>query len=703
MKFIIFLILLIFIDSCQQKTNTTNLEDEFSKILDSLNLTENIELEKIEIKLNNIIKKYYSNPIDINDTTIGKIYLQLGNHYHSLNKYQNSFSNYYKSIEVFKKASNDYNLSKVYTNLGLNYIDFNQYDSALFYLTKSKGIKQKIGDDKGLSAVSNNLGILKFWQGKYKESIAEFYNYLNYSILNNDTTDILAAYQNIAGLYYTLKDFNQALSYYFKVLEFGNKVIDKFQIPDVYYNIGNVYKSLKDIDKSIKYYTLAIENSKKHNLEIIFLNSSIQLSEVFFEKGDIHSAKEVLKNISSSVQNCDNKFVQINYKITLSQILSQTKNYKNSNDVLNKIIQEYNNENLSINHLRTIYFLLSNNYEGMGKYQLALDYWKKFKNMDDSLKYKESEEKLKELDYESKTKIKEKEKQTLYNEKQQKQQIINYLIVIIVVVLFSSIAFLTLYIQYRKLNKKLFLQNDELENLNFQLNHALSTKEKFIQVISHDLKNSINSFKNISTLILNRLDNIELEKLKLFLTEMNRVAFQSYYFLDNLLNWSIANTFQINIFKEQINFLKLIDEIKENFQFDLIEKNILILVIVKDEKMINTDYRIISTILRNLISNSIKNTKPNTKIEVSFETMFKNGIEQYKITVKDYGKGISEEMKLKLLMNSSNISEIERSSNGINSGLGFKIIKSFVEILEGNIEIDSKINEYTIITIYFKT
>jgi len=590
----------------------------------------------------------------------------------------------------------------VYTNLGLAFIDVSKYDSALFYLTKSKEIKQKIGDNKGMAAVSNNLGILKYWQGKYKESIAEFYNFLNYSILNKDTSDILMAYQNIAGLHYTLKDYNKALSYYLKILELENKVKEYDQIPDVYYNIGNVYYNINDLENASKYYKLARENAQKHNLETIYLNSSIQLSEIFYKKGEIQKAEEILKEIGKAVKTTETLLVKINYNIALSQILTQMKKYKKSINLLNKTIKKFNIDNLSIYHLRIIYSLLFNNYEALGNYKLSLKYLKKFKEIDDSLKFQETEEKIKELDFESKTKIQEQEKQILFKQKQQQQQTIEYLLIIVVVVLLSSIAFLILYMQYRKLNKKLLLQNDQLEKLNLQLNLTLSTKEKFIQVISHDLKNSINSFKNIYKLILNRLENIELDKLKVFLIEMNRVAFQSYYLLDNLLNWSIVNSFKINVLKEKLNFLELMDEIKENFQFDLFEKNLTLEIFVDNDKVINTDYRIISTILRNLVSNAIKHAKPDSEIEVAFNKLFTNGNAQYKISIKDYGKGIPEDLKLKLLENSPTISDIDRNSSGVSSGLGFKIIKSFVDLLEGTIEIDSKIQEYTIINIYFQ-
>ncbi len=105
-----------------------------------------------------------------------------------------------------------------------------------------------------------------------------------------------------------------------------------------------------------------------------------------------------------------------------------------------------------------------------------------------------------------------------------------------------------------------------------------------------------------------------------------------------------------------------------------------------------TDKRLLKNILLNLLSNAIKFSNEKGIILLTIN----NNSHLLNIIVKDSGIGISEEDQTHLF------SSFYRGSNATNiqgTGLGLHIVKRYTDILQGSIELKSKIGEGTIITV----
>lgn len=108
--------------------------------------------------------------------------------------------------------------------------------------------------------------------------------------------------------------------------------------------------------------------------------------------------------------------------------------------------------------------------------------------------------------------------------------------------------------------------------------------------------------------------------------------------------------------------------------------------------LIESDKKILKHILYNFISNAIKFSGENKQIIVTTEITQKN----MKITVSDQGIGISETEISRLF------DRFFRASNASNiqgTGLGLSIVSKYVEILDGSIQVDSKLNTGTTFTV----
>lgn len=105
------------------------------------------------------------------------------------------------------------------------------------------------------------------------------------------------------------------------------------------------------------------------------------------------------------------------------------------------------------------------------------------------------------------------------------------------------------------------------------------------------------------------------------------------------------------------------------------------------------DKQLLKQILTNLISNAIKFSSEYGIIEVRY----KNNDEGLTITVKDNGIGISEEDQEHLF------ERFFRAKNAVNiqgTGLGLHIISKYLELMNGSISFESKLNEGTSFNIH---
>jgi signal transduction histidine kinase len=110
------------------------------------------------------------------------------------------------------------------------------------------------------------------------------------------------------------------------------------------------------------------------------------------------------------------------------------------------------------------------------------------------------------------------------------------------------------------------------------------------------------------------------------------------------------------------------------------------------ENRIVTDRKLIRNILINLISNAVKFSEENAPIDIYSKVADSTAI----ISVQDHGIGISDEDQEHLF------SSFFRGKNAVNiqgTGLGLNIVKRYMDLIGGSIELKSKLEKGTTITL----
>ena len=228
---------------------------------------------------------------------------------------------------------------------------------------------------------------------------------------------------------------------------------------------------------------------------------------------------------------------------------------------------------------------------------------------------------------------------------------------------------------------QLLKYTDELDETN-------RTKDILFSIIAHDLKSPFNALLGTSNMLEQETEteNINIDRIRQYSKIINMSSSRTFSLINNLLEWSRLQTNRIVIKPEQLNLSDIIIDNVQIGQTISMNKNINLEYIAPDNCPLMSDRAIINTILRNLISNAIKYTPKNGQIIITLE----KSNNAYTVSVQDNGVGISEE-NLEKLFRLNTIQSTPGTANELGTGLGLVLCKDFVNIIGGDIWVESSL------------
>jgi len=220
-----------------------------------------------------------------------------------------------------------------------------------------------------------------------------------------------------------------------------------------------------------------------------------------------------------------------------------------------------------------------------------------------------------------------------------------------------------------------------IENLK-QLN---TSKDKFISMLSHDLRAPFTSILGFAEILINEQTLSNTEKLE-YLTYIHESSQNQLQLINYLLDWSRLQTGRMKIEPQRLHAQSVVFNCVSSLTGNAIRKNIDIKVKVNESIFVQADERLLTQVITNLLSNAIKFSSTDKIIEITADIFNDELIE---FIVKDEGLGITEDNKNKLF-------KIERmfSTKGTKgekgTGLGLSLVKEIIEKHKGNIWFYSK-------------
>ena len=227
---------------------------------------------------------------------------------------------------------------------------------------------------------------------------------------------------------------------------------------------------------------------------------------------------------------------------------------------------------------------------------------------------------------------------------------------------------------------------DELKKSTDNLIKLNETKDRFISIISHDLRTPFSSILGFTDLLLND-DGLSEEEKRQYI-EFIRESSQSMLLLVNsVLDWTRLQTGRIKFEPEKTEANKIIESSITTLIGTAIQKHINIRSEVEDDLQIFADKSLLLQAFSNLISNAIKFTKDGGTITITAKPS--GQLRFYEFRVSDTGTGIKKE-NLDKLFNVDTKFSSEGTAGEKGTGLGLSLVKEIVEKHGGEIRVESE-------------
>jgi signal transduction histidine kinase len=245
---------------------------------------------------------------------------------------------------------------------------------------------------------------------------------------------------------------------------------------------------------------------------------------------------------------------------------------------------------------------------------------------------------------------------------------------------------------YRKLSTRLGIANNEIANRNEELYDLNQTKNRFFTMISHDVKQPLQSVEGLLGLLQDeKTDDPSINALFEGIRKSTR---NTVSLLNNLLRWALSQTGELTYDPVRLHLTQIIKDAIVLVDQQAEAKKITIVTNLDDAIYMHLDIDMMQTVFRNLISNAIKFTESKGEVVIT-SSIQENEIH---IAIKDNGIGMKPELASSLFQIGEMVSR-EGTSGEIGTGLGLILCKEFIEKHQGHIEITSALHEGTTFTI----
>lgn len=224
-----------------------------------------------------------------------------------------------------------------------------------------------------------------------------------------------------------------------------------------------------------------------------------------------------------------------------------------------------------------------------------------------------------------------------------------------------------------------------------RLEHAFSSQQQIIENFAHELKTPLAVLRGELEVALKKIRSTEEYEsvLQSNLEEVNRIN----RVVEDLLMLARFDSSIIMLERKLLNAGLLVKAVADDIQVLAAQKNIRVDCSAEDGIAIYGDENQLKRLFINLLDNAIKYTPNNGKVVVSAKM-----IDNYaKIAVSDTGTGIPDSEINHIF---ERFYRMDKSRRQTGFGLGLSIAKSIVDAHKGRIEVENKLNQGTIFTVF---
>jgi signal transduction histidine kinase len=243
--------------------------------------------------------------------------------------------------------------------------------------------------------------------------------------------------------------------------------------------------------------------------------------------------------------------------------------------------------------------------------------------------------------------------------------------------------------------KQLEQQRQQIHLTNLQLVRASQLKSQFLATMSHEVRTPMNAIMGFSQILLQGSKGVLTDAHQ---TMVQRIFDNSHHLLkllNELLDFSKVETGRVEIEPTLVSLPKLMLETTDELQALAKRKNLQLTTHIQlDDRRIYTDPNRLRQVLVNVISNAIKFTEQGG-VDIYLSDLGEEGVA---IAIHDTGIGIAAEHREHIF---EAFCQVDQSTTRkqVGTGLGLAITKSLVTLMQGKIEVESRLGSGSIFRI----
>ncbi|MEQ8927553.1 MAG: tetratricopeptide repeat protein [Fulvivirga sp.] len=597
-------------------------------------------------------------------------------------KYDNALHDLIEAERLYNSSEYDYGRGLCYYQLGGLYSDLGQIDLSVEYYFKALEIFKNQNNKKELAETYHELAWMYSKQDKKRaRTLLKRAEIISDEIGNKSLKAVI--YNYLGTLFTAQNNFDSAIIAYQKSAQIKRQLNHKRGEAVAIFNLGYVYEKLGEDKKALENYLLTYPVDLDMGNQFGAAISEYTIANVYIKLGEYDKAREFIEKAIERAERLGAKSIMVECFLVKSKL-----------------------------------------YEKQGKATIALDYFKRYSTLKDSVFSTEKEMRLAELEARYTLKQKDQEIRVLNLENENRQQslelqsktiknqrfilgLVTLGIVSICIVLFITFRLLKIRSntnkQLKELNREISEKseeitaqseelreaNEEILSLNEgleeevvrrtkQLNDAHKDLDTFFYHAAHDFRRPLTTFQGLAEIaktVVKEESALELfEKVKDTAGSLNRMV-------NKLKAVSIVGFDRLE--RKNLDFKELIDRRISKQEYLFKEYNVQI-----DTELEITEFKsskdILEIIVDNLLENAILFSKKEVvnHIKLSSRQKDKNII----ITVSDNGQGIDPALVDKVFELYFRGNETSQGN-----GLGLYITKKAVERLKGSIDFTTEL------------
>jgi two-component system, sensor histidine kinase and response regulator len=550
---------------------------------------------------------------------------------------------------------------------------------ALKYSEEAKELSTKLGFRRGMGYVLENIGWIYYRKGNYSKALEISNEAIQINQEFGDTKQMAKCLNNLGAINSEQELYAVSLDNFKKAYRLAKEINHRDIMSRSLNNIGYIFFKMGQLDSSRYYVQRSIDDHINDRYRSTFAQR--MLGDISLEKGDYISALKNFEICLNGAIEQNNNFLKTSTLYRLGKVYLKLNNPDKALTYLNENLPIARKFEFKI-ELENTYKYLSEAYAIKKDYAHAFEFQTRYHALHDSTAKQKNSEQIAIIQSKYDSEIKNTQIKLL-TENSKIQRIWIYIGIAGLFFLLILVAVLVRNNRRAKIvNRLLAEKNSVINEQRQQLIGLNSTKDKLFSIIGHDMRSPLASLRGLMDLVgseaMTQDEFVEMSK------KLRKNLDSVHSELDNLLNWAQTQQKGLTPIFEKI---LLYDAVKDkiNLHSDSIKaKAIEIVNDVDKDVCVHADKNQLGLVLRNLIGNAIKFTHPKGSIKVGCS----GEGDQIKVSVADTGTGMTNDELNKLFKAGSHFSK-HGTQNEKGIGLGLLLVKEFVELNNGTIEVTS--------------